>query len=184
VTADAEIHIVPYDASWPERFEEERKALTLAIGDYVTGTIEHVGSTAVPGLAAKPVIDIMAGVESLDRSRPVISMLEALEYCYFPYRPDDEHWFCKPSPEFRTHHLHVVPFGSRLWIERMAFRDYLRRHPDVAADYSNLKRQLAEQYRFDREAYTDAKEPFIRRTVELALASPRKTRKHEKHETK
>ena len=111
MTADAEIHIVPYDASWPERFEEERKALTLAIGDYVTGTIEHVGSTAVPGLAAKPVIDIMAGVESLDRSRPVISMLEALEYCYFPYRPDDEHWFCKPSPEFPTHHLHVVPFN-------------------------------------------------------------------------
>ena len=96
-------------------------------------------------------------------------MLEALEYCYFPYRPDDEHWFCKPSPEFRTHHLHVVPFGSRLWIERMAFRDYLRRHPDVAADYSNLKRQLAEQYRFDREAYTDAKEPFIRRIVALAF---------------
>ena len=79
MTADAEIHIVPYDASWPGRFEEERKALAQAIGDYVTGTIEHIGSTAVPGLAAKPVVDIMAGVESLDASRPVLSMLEALE---------------------------------------------------------------------------------------------------------
>ena len=70
MAAEAEILIVPYDASWPERFEEERIALALAIGGYVTGTIEHVGSTAVPGLAAKPVIDIMAGVESLDASWP------------------------------------------------------------------------------------------------------------------
>ena len=65
--------------------------------------------------------------------------------------------------------MHLVPAGSRLWIERMAFRDYLRTHPDVAADYASLKRQLAERYRFDREAYTDAKAPFIRRTVEGAL---------------
>ena len=173
MTADAEIHIVPYDASWPERFEEERKALAHVIGDYVTGTIEHVGSTAVPGLAAKPVIDIMVGVESLDASRPALSMLEALEYCYFPYRPDAEHWFCKPSPRFRTHHLHLVPFRSRAWIECLAFRDYLRTHPDAAADYAILKRQLAERYRFDREAYTDAKEPFIRRTVALALRPAR-----------
>ena len=164
---------MPYDASWPERFEEERKALAPVIGAYVTGTIEHVGSTAVPGLAAKPLIDIMVGVESLDASRPALSMLEALEYCYFPYRPDAEPWFCKPSPRFRTHHLHLVPFRSRAWIECLAFRDYLRTHPDAAADYAILKRQLAERYRFDREAYTDAKEPFIRRTVALALRPPR-----------
>jgi GrpB-like predicted nucleotidyltransferase (UPF0157 family) len=169
VTAEAEIHIVPYDASWPERFEAEREALAHAIGGYVTGTIEHVGSTAVPGLAAKAVLDIMAGVESLDASRPVISMLEALAYCYFPYHADEEHWFCKPSPQVRTHHLHLVPFGGRAWIECIAFRDYLRQNPDVATDYASLKRQLAAQYRFDREAYTDAKAPFIRRTVELAL---------------
>ena len=169
VAAEAEIHIVPYDASWPARFEEERKALAHAIGDYVIGTIEHIGSTAVPGLAAKPVIDIMVGVESLDASRPVLSMLDALEYCYFPYRPDEEHWFCKPSPQFRTHHLHLVPFGGRSWIERVAFRDYLRTHADAAAGYESLKRQLADRYRFDREAYTDAKEPFIRRTLALAL---------------
>ncbi len=79
---EAEIHIVPHDASWPARFEEERNVLTRAIGHYVTGTIEHVGSTAVPGLAAKPVIDIIVGVESLDLSRPALSVLEALEHCY------------------------------------------------------------------------------------------------------
>ena len=168
-TGEAEIHIVPYDDDWPARFEEERRILAHAIGQYAAGAIEHVGSTSVPGLAAKPVIDIVVGVESLDRSRPLIALLEPLEYCYFPYRPDVEHWFCKPSPQVRTHHLHLVPVGSRLWIERLAFRDYLRTHPDVAADYASLKRQLAAQYRFDREAYTDAKAPFIRRIVERAL---------------
>lgn len=137
----------------------------------MTGTIEHVGSTAVHGLAAKPVIDIMVGVESLAASRPARSILEGLEYCYFPYRADALHWFCKPSPEFRTHHLHLIPVSSRLWVERLAFRDYLREHPDTAADYGRLKRQLVLQYRFDREAYTDAKEPFVRRTVQRALAS-------------
>jgi GrpB-like predicted nucleotidyltransferase (UPF0157 family) len=170
--ADAEIHIVPYDDSWPARFEEERRILAGAIGHCASGTTEHVGSTAVPGLAAKPVIDIMVGVESLDASRPLISILEPLHYCYFPYRPDVEHWFCKPSPEVRTHHLHLVPVGSRVWIDRIAFRDYLRTHREVAAEYASLKRQLADQHRFDREAYTDAKEPFIRRTVERALSDP------------
>lgn len=167
--SEAEIHIVPYDDSWPGRFEEERAALAAKAGSYITGTIEHIGSTAVPGLAAKPVIDIMAGVDGLDQSRPLISMLEALEYRYFPYRPDVEHWFCKPSPQVRTHHLHLIPFQSREWIERVAFRDYLRKHAEVAAAYESLKRELAERYRFDREAYTDAKEPFIRRIVDLAL---------------
>lgn len=165
---EAEIRIVSYDRSWPERFEEERTVLAQAIAGYITGTIEHVGSTAVPGLAAKPVIDIMVGVESLEASRPALPILEALDYCYFPYRPDAEHWFCKPSPGFRTHHLHLIPYGGRDWIERIAFRDYLRTHADVAADYESLKRQLAERYRFDREAYTDAKAPFIQLIVEAA----------------
>jgi GrpB-like predicted nucleotidyltransferase (UPF0157 family) len=163
------IHIVPYDDSWPEQFQTERGLLVQAIGEYVVGTIEHIGSTAVPGLAAKPVIDIMVGVEGLEESWPSVALLERLEYRYFPYRPEMMHWFCKPSPEFRTHHLHLVPFGSRLWAERIAFRDYLRSHSQVAEDYADLKRQFAEQYRFDREAYTDAKEPFVRRIVELAL---------------
>jgi GrpB-like predicted nucleotidyltransferase (UPF0157 family) len=86
-----------------------------------------------------------------------------------PYRPDLMHWFCKPSPTLRTHHLHLVPFQNRLWIERLAFRDYLPTHPDVALQYANLKHRLAEQYRFDREAYTEAKSEFVGRVVELAL---------------
>ena len=78
------------------------------------------------------------------------------------------HWLCKPSDAVRTHHLHLVPFGSPLWHDRLAFRDYLRRHPPIAAEYVALKRELAAKYEFDRSAYTDAKEPFVRRVLALA----------------
>jgi GrpB-like predicted nucleotidyltransferase (UPF0157 family) len=167
------IHIVPYDDSWPTRFEQERAILDRAIGGWVVGTIEHVGSSAVPGLAAKPVIDIMVGVESLEASRAAIPVLGEIEYCYFPYRPDSMHWFCKPSPSFRTHHLHLIPFRSRLWNERLAFRDYLRAHTDIATEYAELKQRLAEQHRLDREAYTEAKTPFVERILKIALAEKR-----------
>ncbi len=80
------------------------------------------------------------------------------------------HWFCKPSPSFRTHHLHLIPFRSRLWIERLAFRDYLREHADVAAEYAILNQRLAAQHRLDREAYTDSKTPFVERILKIALA--------------
>lgn len=166
---EAEIRIAPYDPSWPARFEEERAVLARVIDRWVVGPIEHFGSTAVPGLDAKPVIDIMAPVESLDASRVALPVLEKAGYCYAAYRTDVMHWFCKPSPAFRTHHLHVVPFGSQLWIERLAFRDYLRAHRQIASEYAQLKKQLAEQYRLDREAYTDAKSPFIDRVLKLAM---------------
>src|SRR5258706_10686092 len=102
---DAPILIVPYDAAWPRLFQEERTILEGFLAPWLVGPIEHVGSTAVPGLAAKPVIDIMAGVRSLDESRPAIPALATIDYCYFPYQPEQKHWFCKPSPAFRTHHL-------------------------------------------------------------------------------
>jgi GrpB-like predicted nucleotidyltransferase (UPF0157 family) len=168
-SAEAEIHIVPYDDSWPDQFDAERTALATVISPWLAGTIEHIGSTAIPGLAAKPVIDIMAGVESLEASRAALPAVEKLGYCYAPYRRDVMHWFCKPSLSLRTHHLHLVPFRSTLWIERLAFRDYLRTHQPVAAAYADLKCRLAVQYRYDREAYTDAKAPFVQRVLTLAL---------------
>jgi GrpB-like predicted nucleotidyltransferase (UPF0157 family) len=167
--AEAPIVIVPYDASWPNQFKGEHEALVRAIGAWMVGSIEHVGSTAVPGLAAKPVIDIMAGVASLEASRPAISVLAEIGYCYAPYRTESMHWFCKPSPAFRTHHLHLVPYETSRWIECLAFRDYLRAHPEIAAEYADLKRGLADQFRFDREAYTDAKGSFVARIVDLAV---------------
>ena len=166
MSSDAPVHIVPYDPEWPSRFEAERARLIDAIGTWlVDGSIEHIGSTAIPGLAAKPVIDIMAGVESLDGSRAALAVLERYDYCYAPYRTDVMHWLCKPSPTRRTHHLHLVPLGSPLWLEQLTFRDHLRTHSDMAQEYAALKRRLAEIHRFDREAYTTAKAPFVRRVL-------------------
>jgi GrpB-like predicted nucleotidyltransferase (UPF0157 family) len=169
-TGDAPVEIVSYDASWPRLFEEEREALQRVLANWLVGPIEHIGSTAVPGLAAKPVIDIMAAVRTLQDSRPAISAATELGYCYSPFRPDREHWFCRPSPAFRTHHLHLIPHASGDWIRPLAFRDYLRTHAAVAVEYEALKRRLAAQYRLDREAYTEAKTSFIARMTDLALA--------------
>jgi GrpB-like predicted nucleotidyltransferase (UPF0157 family) len=153
--------IEPYDPAWPAMFAAERAQIERDIGPYLVGGIEHVGSTAVPGLAAKPIIDVMAGVASLEASRAALPLLAPLGYCYFPYKADVMHWLCKPSDEVRTHHLHLIPFESRLWHERLTFRDRLRADPDARAAYARLKYALAERYRDDREAYTAAKTPFI-----------------------
>ena len=163
------IRLEPYDEAWPARFELERDALGRVLEPWLVGPIEHIGSTAVPGLAAKPVIDIMAAVRDLEQSLPAIAPLQTLDYQYWPYRPDVMHWFCKPDASHRTHHLHLVPYGSALWVERIAFRDYLRTHPRTAAEYAALKASLAAQYSSDREAYTDAKGPFVAEVVRTAL---------------
>jgi len=168
---DEPVQIVMYDPTWPERFETEKRLLSVALAKWLVGPIEHVGSTAVPGLAAKPVIDMMAGVSTLDDSRSAIGAVEALQYCYSDYAGDVMHWFCKPSPMHRTHHLHLVPFRSQLWTERLLFRDYLRSHPQAVSEYATLKARLAEEHRFDRERYTDAKGPFIQRILSIASAA-------------
>ncbi|MGH9410734.1 MAG: GrpB family protein [Vicinamibacterales bacterium] len=168
---EAPIEVVQYDPAWPALFREERRELQRVLAPWLAGSIEHIGSTAVPGIAAKPVIDIMAGVSSLEASRPAIEAAATLRYCYFPYQPDLEHWFCKPSPALRTHHLHLVPVGSAQWVRPIAFREYLRVHSDVAAEYEELKRGLALRFRLDREAYTDAKRPFIDAVTEKAIAA-------------
>jgi GrpB-like predicted nucleotidyltransferase (UPF0157 family) len=103
------------------------------------------------------------------RRRGAIEALESLSYGYYPYKAEVMHWFCKPSPWHRIHHLHLVPFESRLWQERLAFRDYLRAHPNAASEYQALKLALAERHRNDRDAYTDAKEDFVMRILALAL---------------
>jgi GrpB-like predicted nucleotidyltransferase (UPF0157 family) len=170
---DAPMHIVPYDPQCPTFFEKERMALARLLAPWLVGPVEHFGSTAVPGCAAKPVIDIMAAVGDLEASRPAIVALAKLGYQYVPYRADLMHWLCKPSRAFRTHHLHLVPFQSELWCHRLTFRDFLRLNPSTAAEYAELKHGLAERHRFDRDAYTDAKGSFVRRVLELSLSSTR-----------
>lgn len=162
------ISLAPYDPAWPGLFLEESRQLEVVLRPWLAGAIEHIGSTAVRGLTAKPVIDIMAAVLDLESSVPARDAVAQLGYVYFPYRAEVMHWFCKPSPEHRTHHLHLVPAGSALWAERLLFRDYLRSTPAAAAEYAALKIELAARYRFDRETYTDAKSDFVRSILELA----------------
>jgi GrpB-like predicted nucleotidyltransferase (UPF0157 family) len=162
VLSDEQVRIVPHDPRWHQRFEDERALLEETIGPWVTGGIHHVGSTAVPGLEAKPVVDILVGVESLEAARDCFRPLAGIDYVYAPYLPEEMHWFCKPSPARRTHHLHLVPTESRRYREELAFRDRLRGDERLVAEYGALKRRLAQRYRDDREAYTEAKEEFIR----------------------
>ena len=167
---EARVNVVPYDPAWPSKFLEEQAVLQVALAPWLAGEIEHVGSTAVPGLAAKPVIDIMAPVLSLAESRAAIEAVKGVGYKYYPYKPTEMHWFCKPSPAHRTHHLHVVPVAKELWHQRLAFRDALRSSPALAQAYAVLKLRLAEQYRSNREGYTEAKAPFIQAALQAACA--------------
>ncbi len=130
-----------------------------------------MGQAASSGLAAKPVIDIMAGVQSLEASRPAIAVVAHLSYVYFPYKADEMHWFCKPSPSLRTHHFPLVPIASPLWAQRLRFRDALRSDAAMAAQYAALKLQLANQLPLDREAYTDGKTDFVRRVLSSQYVS-------------
>ena len=162
---DEEVVVVDYDPAWPGLFAAESALLDAAIGRWITGGIHHVGSTAVPGLAAKPIIDILVGVESLEGSRPCINRVASLQYLYAPYRAEEMHWFCKPDPAQRTHHLHIVPVASHRFRDELAFRDALRADAHRARAYEQLKRELAGRYRHDREAYTAGKGSFVRATL-------------------
>lgn len=164
-TADEPIRLASYDPSWPARFEEEKAALEGAIGEWCVDGIHHIGSTAVPGLEAKPVIDILAGVRDLEESQACFEPLARLSYMDAPYLPEEMHWFCKPHPSRRTHHLHLVPADSERFRDELAFRDRLREDPEIVEEYLALKRSLAKRFTGDREAYTEAKSDFIRRVL-------------------
>lgn len=163
---DEPIRIAPHDPAWPTRFEAERGLLEAAIGEWVTGGVHHVGSTAVPGLAAKPIVDILVGVESLEGSRACFEPLGGLEYLHAPYLPEQMHWFCKPDPSRRQFHLHLIPTDDQRYRDELAFRDRLRADSDLAGAYASLKRDLAARLPTDRDAYTEAKTDFIRAVLD------------------
>ena len=165
------IQIEKYNDQWPELFKKEKELLLKVAGEWLSGSIEHVGSTSVPGLAAKPVIDIMFGVKSLDASLPAIEALSSAKYCYYSYKTEVMHWFCKPSPELRTHHLHLIPYASELWFQRLNFRDILRKNDGIAQKYADLKMSLAKDNPVDREAYTENKWPFIQSVLNGSISS-------------
>ncbi len=175
------IEVVPYNPRWPEIFEQERRHLLFCLPLDLVRRIEHFGSTAVPGICAKPVVDMLVEVTSLDETRKRIApLLEAQGYDYF-WRPT---WGDNTPPFYvffikrdkngrRTHHIHMVESDFAHW-ERLLFRDYLVEHPDVARQYSELKKKLSQVHRHDREAYTHAKTEFIEAVTEKAKQYYRK----------
>ena len=156
-------HIIVADSTpaWPACFERQRLALAAL---FARASIEHVGSTSVPGLAAKPVIDILIGASSLVEIEAQIAPLAALGFTYFPQHErvlPQRRYFARAAAAEPAVHLHAVVKGSAFWAQHRAFRDALRRQPRLAMEYAALKRRLAQQFANDREAYTDAKAPFI-----------------------
>lgn len=160
---DAPVEIVDYDPAWPAAFEAERERLAPLL----EGTeIHHFGSTAVPGLAAKAVIDMIALVGELDAPIPALVACAGYQFpVAFNATLIHSRFLCYPSAVYRTHHLHLVD-DHRVFMRRLRFRDRLRAEPSLAAEYAMLKRDLAERYRDDREAYTEAKAPFVERLSE------------------
>ncbi len=163
-----EIEIVAYDPRWPALFAAEGARLRATLDPALVLAIEHLGSTAVPGLAAKPVIDIFITTPSIAAAQALIAPLEALGYLFWSDNPrKDRMFFVKGLPSHgarRTHHIHVMEATAELAGHRR-FRDHLRAHPEEAERYAALMRSLAERHRGDREAYTEAKKAFIEAIV-------------------
>lgn len=178
-----EVAIAPYDPAWPELFRREAEHLRGCLPRDLIGRIEHFGSTAVPGLAAKPIVDMLVEVTDLEEARARIApVLEAQGYDYFwrPTEGDDGPpfyaWFIKRDPRTgaRTHHIHMVERDFAGHWDRLLFRDYLIEHPDVAREYEALKRRLAACTPHDRVAYTRGKTDLIARVTALAKRHPPK----------
>ena len=167
--------IVEYQPQWPALYEEEKTRILNVIGHKVI-SIEHIGSTAVPGLGAKPIIDIMIGVNQLADAEECIEPLITIGYEYRPPEKagiPERRYFTKGHPQARTFHIHMVELTSDFWERHLLFRDFLRAHPDVADQYYRLKKKLATEYGNNREGYTDAKTSFIESVVTRARKETR-----------
>jgi GrpB-like predicted nucleotidyltransferase (UPF0157 family) len=172
-----DVAVVPYDPLWPELFRLEKEHLLSCLPADLVRRVEHFGSTAVPGLTAKPVIDMLVEVADLARTKlQIVPVLEAQGYDYFwrPTRGEDGPpfyaWFIKrdPASGARTHHIHMVEGSFTEHWDRLLFRDYLIAHPETAQQYQELKLRLASDHPNDRVAYTEGKSEFVARVTEEA----------------
>ena len=157
----------PYDPAWAVSFEHERARLVAVLDTSLTQPVEHIGSTAVPGLVAEPIIDMLAVVEDLEAAAVAEVRLREIGWLAAPEPGDDAERklsFCLPSVELRTHHLHVVEREFSGWRGWLAFRNYLRTHPDAAREYGELKTRLAKEHGIDsnqRDAYRAGKAEWV-----------------------
>jgi GrpB-like predicted nucleotidyltransferase (UPF0157 family) len=162
VTAPEEaIEVVPYDPAWPAQFQRERQRIAAALGDAAVA-IEHIGSTAVPGLASRPIVDVMVGVEDVERSGQAVAGLIDLGFDYLPEleaQLPKQRYFRKPAPT--AVHVHMVERGSAAFERHLLLRDYLRTHPEAVQEYSRLKRGLVLRFHHDRKAYVEGKAGFV-----------------------
>jgi GrpB-like predicted nucleotidyltransferase (UPF0157 family) len=163
------IQIVAHDPRWAAEFERERAALAAAAGDLAVA-IEHVGSTSVPGLAAKPKLDIALGLRDMRDAAALAAPLRAIGYENAPVDENVPDWivYTKRENGRGSVNLHLVEHAGRRWTDYLAFRDYLRAHPEAARDYEALKRELAAEFGRDRIGYPEAKDDFVREIIERA----------------
>jgi len=160
------VQLVDYQPGWSEAFAIEKAQLARVLGGSALA-IEHVGSTSVPGLAAKPILDVAIAVHSVADSLPWTDLLRGLGYTSFGDREGwGEHFFAKGPDENRTVYLHVVPAGSARWSDYLAFRDTLRARPELREEYQALKRQLLARHGDNRTAYTEGKSALVRRVID------------------
>jgi GrpB-like predicted nucleotidyltransferase (UPF0157 family) len=171
---DQGVEIVGYDAVWPDRFAEQRPVVEALLGPWLCGPVEHIGSTAVPGLRAKPVIDMLAPVASLASAQAAVPVLEQAGWLFWPEDPCRHYrlWFLRPRPEARTHHLQVIEGGQPYVMALLAFRDALRADAGLRSQYAGLKDQLAGQHPGNRNAYTNAKAGFVESVLRQAGVQP------------
>lgn len=180
------IVIADYDPAWVAKFEAARDAMYDTCGRDAFVVIEHIGSTSVPGLAAKPIIDMSPGLRSLDDAPPIIDQLEALGYHYVPEFEHDtpsgpgmpfRRYLRRDEHGRRAYHVHMVEYGSDFWERHLLFRDYLRAHPEAADAYANLKRELAAAFNAAMTptsdinvGYTDRKTDIVEDIIERTRA--------------
>ncbi|MFD4672342.1 GrpB family protein [Lentzea sp. NPDC058450] len=160
--------VCSHDPAWAQRARTEAASLTEVLAPWLVDGVEHIGSTSVPGLAAKPIVDLMASVDSLDTTP--IALLAAHGWAYVPPELDNHpyrRFFVKPDPtgQRREAHLHVIQAGHPRWAAQLRFRDALRNDRHLAQQYEDLKRRLAEELGHDREAYTAGKADFVARAL-------------------
>ena len=168
-TPGEHIEIVEYNAEWPRTFEREAAAILAACRPWVTD-VHHVGSTSVPGLAAKPILDILPVAAGAAEAPEAVSRMTALGYRYRGENGIAGRFYFDRVVEGRTvMHVHMFPAGHHEIRRHLVFRDHLRTNPDVTRDYERLKRELALRYREDRRAYTDSKAAFITAVIDVAM---------------
>jgi GrpB-like predicted nucleotidyltransferase (UPF0157 family) len=163
------VRLVTHQKEWTTLFEREEKLIRRALGDTALA-VEHIGSTSIDGIDAKPIIDIMVGIVDLGEIEKCILPLEKLGY---EYRGEQgiigRPYFRKGTGDISTHHLSVVALGGEVWRRHLAFRDHLRRNPRAAQRYAELKKDLAAKFKDDRAAYTDGKTAFIEEILRQTL---------------